>query len=330
MEHQDPSHQHGLGLTIMSKMKMTLILPMVAFLCVTASAQLVSTSPPDKWNRADSHTISELMFLAPLRGVQLSHNTPEAIQNEFRDAELIRTIGKASGLSEHDLGAIMVVPEPSEQRATIYQIGDSDKGYAVIIDGLREYVRGRQEGHTKSYMVAAFTNVVPPSAISDPDLRVLVSQKSHLPVSWLEKGQSGTRTNKAGVMSRHTITVTVVDGRTVTNEFIHIPKVDELCRWVSYNLADGEISWRYIVQFKADGSLEDICEIKCDAKEVDPQYQKVIKEVEGDVRAEMKKNGSSGNLGSVHIFWELKKEKLKSRGIEWRSPAECNRSICFD
>jgi hypothetical protein len=48
------------------------------------------------------------------------------------------------------------------------------------------------------------------------------------------------------------------------------------------------------------------------------------------VHAEMKRKGSFGKFGSVHEFWGLKQEKLKAKGIKWRSPAELNPNTNYD
>ena len=44
----------------------------------------------------------------------------------------------------------------------------------------------------------------------------------------------------------------------------------------------------------------------------------------------MKRAGDYGQFGSCHTFWHLKKEKLKVKGINWRSPSELNPNTCFD
>ena len=84
------------------------------------------------------------------------------------------------------------------------------------------------------------------------------------------------------------------------------------------------------VQFKADGSVDYVHDSRSDAKEVDPKYADVIDRVEAEVTAEMKKDGTHGQFGSCHSFWSRKKEKLKERGIVWRSPSELNPDTCFD
>jgi hypothetical protein len=44
----------------------------------------------------------------------------------------------------------------------------------------------------------------------------------------------------------------------------------------------------------------------------------------------MKQDGNFGQLGSIHIFWRLKKEKLQAKGIEWQSPGELNPNSKYD
>jgi hypothetical protein len=125
-------------------------------------------------------------------------------------------------------------------------------------------------------------------------------------------------------------TYTVVDGKAQTNIVRDIPIADEVCRWVTYVVVDGEIAWSYTLSFKPDDRLDSIQDSKSDAKEYDPKFEKVIEEVNVEVGAEMKKQGTYQKFGSVHQFWGLKKEKLKARGIEWRSPSELNPNAIYD
>ena len=69
---------------------------------------------------------------------------------------------------------------------------------------------------------------------------------------------------------------------------------------------------------------------KYDAKEFDPKYMNTIKDVEDRVHAEMKRNGTFGQFGSVHTFWELKQEYLKAKDIIWHSPEELNPNTRYD
>ena len=64
--------------------------------------------------------------------------------------------------------------------------------------------------------------------------------------------------------------------------------------------------------------------------EFDSAYTNLIAEVEDMVEQTMKEEGSYGQFGSCHRFWELKRDLLKERGVQWRSPSELNPNICYD
>jgi hypothetical protein len=177
---------------------------------------------------------------------------------------------------------------------------------------------------------SALTKNSPPSSIGDPDLRILARELPLIPVSSLKKANSGTRTNKAGAITSIVTTSLWVDGHEKTTTITNMPKTDEVCRWVVYTHTDGEIEWVYRMDLKSDGSFDCISGSRRDAKEDDPKYQKTIKQVEDEVHAEMKRRGTYGGFGSVHEFWHLEKEKLKAKGINWRSPAELNPNCNYD
>jgi hypothetical protein len=146
----------------------------------------------------------------------------------------------------------------------------------------------------------------------------------------MKKIDTGTYTNHAGEVTSGSTTISTINGRSQTNETSEVSRKDEVCRWASFVLVDGEIAWCYNVRFKSDGSVGYVFDSRTDAKEYDPKLQPLIKQVDAEVTAEMKKNGSYGHLGSVHTFWERKKEKLKAKGVEWRSPGELSPNTIFD
>jgi hypothetical protein len=306
----------------MLKIVITIVCIGLAVRCI-CSAQ-VSSTPPRYWKNA---YLLEFGF-GSFDRLELSYNRQEAVRREVSDSNLLRRVAKSCGLTTADLAGVRIVTD--RDGTWVYQIGNSEKAFNALSEKLGSYVRARQQGHTPAFALATLTNRAAPSTISDPDLRAIASNRPLLPVSWLKRVESGTGTNKAGQTVSHTISTKVVNGRTVTNETKHIPQVDEVYRWVSYALIDGEIAWRYFLRFTADGSLEDVSESRCDAKEYDPKYRKPIKDVEAQVAGEMKRDGSFGQFGSVHTFWHLKQEKLKERGIQWRSPAELNPNTSYD
>jgi hypothetical protein len=301
------------------------LLLVALFLFESSVLGQVSHTAPKKWK---SCTYLDLGL--DISRLQLALNGPESIRQELLDTNTVRLIANCSGLSEEELSTIQVAPWEGTDRLALYQIGRSEKAFKVLSEQLRNYIRTRKEGHTRAFLLAALTNRASPLSISDPDLRALATNRPLLAVSWLKKEKSGTSTNKAGTVVSRTISTTVVDGRTVTNETTHIPSTNEVCRWVLYTLTDGDIGWSYLMKFKSDGTFGYLHDSKCDAKEYDPKYKKVLKEVEAEVEQQMKANGTFGQFGSVHSFWHLKKDRLKARGIEWRSPSELNPNVNYD
>jgi hypothetical protein len=297
----------------------------IGFLLRGACLAQVAPTPSHNWKRA---TLLYPGTVLPWQ--EMTHNTPQDIRQELFDTNTLYLIGKYGGLPDEDIGTIQVAQDPGDNRVRLYQIGNSDLGFKVMSEQLLRYIRAREEGHTRALLLAAITNSAQTFTILDPDLRALASSRVLVPLSWLKKEASGISTNKVGTVVSRSTSITVVNGKTVTNEAAHVPSVDEVCRWTSYTLIDGDIGWCYFVMFKADGSVDYVRDCKCDAKEYDQRYEKTIREVDAEVEAEMKKNGSYGQLGSIHQFWRLKKEKLQASGIEWRSPSELNPNANFD
>jgi hypothetical protein len=159
--------------------------------------------------------------------------------------------------------------------------------------------------------MAALTNNGQVLPRSSPEARALVSKMPLVPASWLRTGTSYSVTNEAGHEASWAVT-------------------GEVCRWVSYTLTDGGIGWKYDLCFKANGHLAYAGESKCDAKEFDAKYKKLIQDAEAEARARMRKDGTLGRLGSCHQFWRLKQEILKASGVEWKPPSELNPGTIYD
>jgi len=292
--------------------------------CYASSAQVSSTAPA-KYTVATSIDLGQA-----ISRLDLSHNHPEKIRRELSDTNTIHLLAGSLGLTMVDLATIQVVPDADRSAINVYQVGRAEKAFRLLGEGLRSYAQAREEGHTETFILAALTNRVPPLSIAEIDLRVLVLNRPFIPASWVRRAASGTRTNLGGQLASMSTTTTIVNGRMQTTSVTNIPKADEVCRWVSYKVRDGEIEWLYTLNFKANGRLDYVDETRRDAKEDDPAFQQVIKEVEEEVEAEMKKNGTFGKFGSVHTLWHLKKETLRARGVEWRSPSELNPNTSYD
>ncbi|MFA6543611.1 MAG: hypothetical protein WCS99_04250 [Limisphaerales bacterium] len=242
----------------------------------------------------------------------------------------LRLIARAVGLEEKDLATVRLVQEPGRTWLSLYQVSPPDKAFEALSDGLRKYYNARLSGHSQSSIFASVTNQQFLTTATDPDILVLIKERPLLPAGLLRKIATGATTNRAGFVASESVRITIENGKRQTNRTVHVPKVDEVRRWVSYSFVDGPIEWRYQLHFKADGSVNSLMEMKSDAQESDPKFQPLFKAVDAEVEAEMKRAGSFGKLGSVHTFWHLKQEKLKAKGVDWRSPAELNPGVHYD
>jgi len=300
-------------------------------LCASATrAQVASQGPTNSIQWADLGHILSRGFEPPY-----NDNGPEQIHRELLDTNLIRLIARSKGLSENDLATVQLAMcedklGPRFSSVRLYQIGKPDKAFTVLTSQLTQYVQMRDDGHTKEFTVAVLTKKPTPITTSDPDLRVLLTRAPMLDAAQLRKLGSGTYTNKAGKIASTSSSVTYTDGKLKTSTFTNMPTNDEVHRWVSYVLIDGDIAWQYDLRFMFIGNDATIEHTKCDAKEFDPKYMQIIKDVEVEVDAEMKRNGTSGKLGSVHTFWGLTQDKLSAKNIIWHSPAELNPNINYD
>lgn len=72
-------------------------------------------------------------------------------------------------------------------------------------------------------------------------------------------------------------------------------------------------------------------ELKHDHIEQTPEFKEALKIIQPELDELRKQLDAQGNfMGSCHQYWSRKKELLKSVGIDWHSPAECNPHIIFD
>ena len=297
-------------LAVMSAASLKKIVPMLLLCYCSASAQVSSTAARH-WQRASP------VGLGP-PGLQLDQNLlRDTVRREILDTNTVRLIGQSVGLTEYERTLFQVAPDPSGEDVWFYTLSDeSSEGCRRFAERLGAYVQARMDGHSRACLLDGITNRPIPATLSDSDLRILATNYPILPVSLFHKTDTGTRTNKAGQALGYSVTVTIVDGkRQSRTNYSHIPQVDEVCRWVAYTLVDGDIGWQYVLRFTVDGTLERIDSSKCDAKEFDPKFQTVIKEVNSEVEAEMKQHGTFGKFGSVHSWWRLKKRSSKQEAL---------------
>jgi hypothetical protein len=295
-----------------------------ALLSCSAALAQVSATAPKQWRCASPVGLNSSGFAG-------DHTLREAVRRELLDTNTVRLVATSVGLTEREQRLFQVAPGPIEDDVWLYVLGNEwTEGCARFADRLGGYVLSRMDGHTRTCLLTAITNRQPVSSVSDRDLLIVITNYPMLPPAWFRKVDSGTTTNKAGRVASRSVTLTVVDGRQSWHTNAHIPKKDELYRWTSYILVDGDVGWRYTLRLWGESSFDRIDASKFDAKEVDPKFEALIKSVDSEVEAEMKQSGTFGRLGSINTYWLLKKEKLKARGVDWHSPSELNRGTIYD
>lgn len=70
--------------------------------------------------------------------------------------------------------------------------------------------------------------------------------------------------------------------------------------------------------------------LKRDPIEQTTEFQEALKIIQPELEELSEQLEKLGRMGSCHVYWSRKKKLLKSVGIDWRSPAECNPNIIFD
>jgi hypothetical protein len=275
-------------------------------LAISASAQVSSTAPTKSY--AESYLNPDIFSRLALRYGR--KDISKEIQQELLDTNTICFIARVNGLTATDLATIEIAPGFGTNGVTLYQVHKPDTVFKILSEQLGEYVNNRQQGHSKTFLFTALSNHLEVAKITDPELRVIMTNQPWLAVSWLKMTGSKTFTNGNAVIST--------------------AKPGEKVRLDHYTVVDGDIGWEYAFYFHSDGGIFSFHSERFDAKELDPKYAQIIKSVEADVEAEMKEKGQNDKFGSVHIFWELEKKKLKAKGIDWRSPAELNPNSTYD
>ncbi len=238
-----------------------------------------------------SHPIS----LETVSRVEASHNTPAAIRQELQDTNTIGLIAASTHLSAKDLATLAVAPQPGAPDLSFYDLGGSSNAWHAFGAKLEYYVHGRLDGHTKAFLLSGLTNLTRSAETPEPDLRTLLSQRPELPAGLLKRWDAGSH----------------------TNEF------KEPFRTVEYYYVDGEVAWSYHMTFSQGGRLFGISDWRVDAREYDPKYQKLMEEVDQAVLAEIKQKRG-------RAFWEIKKEKLRARGVSYHTFEELNPGVIVD
>lgn len=70
--------------------------------------------------------------------------------------------------------------------------------------------------------------------------------------------------------------------------------------------------------------------MKRDPIEQTQEYKEALKIIQAELDKFEKQLSAQEMMGNCHRYWSRKKELLRSVGIDWHSPAECNPYIKFD
>jgi hypothetical protein len=227
--------------------------------------------------------------------VEVSHNSPAAIRQELQDTNTLGLIAASTHLSAKDLATLAVAPDPANLDLWFYSLEGGTNAWDAFGSKLEHYVHGRLGGHTRAFLLSDLTNATRSAEISDPDLRALLSQRPELPAVRLRRWDLGANTNQSG----------------------------ELFRTAEYYYVDGEVAWTYQVGFSEGGKVLGVSEWRVDAKEYDPEYRKVIQEVDQAVLAEVKQE-------ATQALSQSKREKLRAKGLSYRTFEELNPGVIAD
>ncbi len=238
----------------------------------------------------------------PLGTIKLSHNSSSEVVSEIQDMTILNLMCDSAGIPREILKDITIkyIGSPP-YRIELYWPKDKMYGFDGLSCKIEYYVDARIKGHTKKYVLEKLTTQNNKENISDPQLKDLLAERPELLVSWLEKKDIDE----------------TIDG--TDDKFIR----------VMFILVDGDIAWCYTLFYSHEDVFEGLSEERRDAKEYDSKFQDVIRKAEEEASKTMRRENITG-LGSCHTFWNLKKEYLKAKGIQWKSPSELNPYSSYD
>jgi hypothetical protein len=236
----------------------------------------------------------------------MPHNSKATIHQELSDSNFLSTIGTALGLPAEAIAKLQFTENKNYEWFELDQNGTPPPIFESVRKAIDRYVNARNQGHSKKFVFAGFNEHAHPPAVDKNAAITAITKPNpfipYIPISWLKKGDAGATTNQA----------------------------NEVSEWINYNVVDGDICLRFFVCFYPDGSVNYVHDSRIDAKDVDPEYAKLMNTIAAEISAEMKKEGTYGHFGSCHGFWRRKKEKLRKRGIIWRSPTDLNPNTNYD
>jgi hypothetical protein len=259
-----------------------------------ASAQ-VSTNRPTHFKFA----VPIALPPAITQTATLSNNTAEIIRQELLDTNIVGLLVKFAHLTDTDCKKLLIAP--NEPELWLYALSEDCKpAFSRFGEAIGQYRDCRINGLSKEFLMEGLTNQIPLNLIKDPDLRVVRTNYPMIPTSRLKKTASGEVNDKQGRLARQFSEVTLIDGK---------------------------IGWRFTITYFPAGYFDNLSKLIFDSADADPALKSVFEEVNQKIESQMKAEGTFGQLGSIQLFWRLKKEILKEKGIDWRSPQELNGGI---
>jgi hypothetical protein len=309
--------------------------------CAAFSLHLASAGQAAA-SAASENNQSVVLDTAVKRTIYGNNNDIRTVNRELLDPKLLAAIASGSGLSQGDLATVSITQKPEAKAILFCQIGKSDKAFKVLRERLDRYIRGRAEGHTAAFVVSTFTNRTPPKAVSDPNLRLLLEHDPSLPVLLMRRAETGSYTNKAGGYAGEVGSATYTNGQFVFEQHTNYFKQDEVVRWARYVLVDGEIAWRYQLTFDPSTLAlnklilsvggtpvpsPNIASDCADSQEFEGKYVETIRKVSEELKVQMTQEGG---WWPPWEFNARKQEKLRSLGINWRTPGHLYPSRWLD
>lgn len=228
-----------------------------------------------------------------MSGISANSNDVATVQGEINTPVFRALLARSAGVSEWGVRRLGITLGRSVDSWT------TSRGVNYrVANALSTYLSKRAEGHSPAYCRDALALGDGPQSSRHAFLNDIREREGSIPAGWISLVE--TRTNATGG------------------------------RLTSFVVLDGEISWAYALSYNPDGGLGYCISSRRDAVDSDPARTGLVAEVEGLVEARMKEEGSLGQFGSCHRFWQLKELMLKERGVRWRSPSELNPNTCFD
>jgi hypothetical protein len=225
--------------------------------------------------------------------LKLPQNSPNALPNGLLDNQVLQEFLTSLGIRPDLHPKLHITSDPITSWIEVKQNGAQPAVFELVCKEIRGYI-DRSAGHTRDYLLASFRERGHPLPTNvSPVVKAFMINHPEVPFAWIRVQNTGSGVASIGVV-------------------------------------DGELAWCHSSLCHPNGKFSQCLSDLCDSKEFDPKYTNIIAQVEKEIGAKMKANGTYKTLGSCYSFWARKKELLKAKGIDWRSPHELNPNTTYD